>query len=147
MITISKQQENKIPYYKNKWKKIARDTTECNRKEAERLIKIIYEQGNQTYPNVIKWYNHPLDLIKDNPNLYIDFCKGNKEELAMYDFYINEMKVKSCESLKPFIKLAYHVGYWIPTDECVLCCEKVNDRLDVADMIIRSALSTLKNNP
>lgn len=122
---LTKEQEEKIPNFIEKWRNKIKNSDPCNRKEAERLIKIIYEQGGYKFPEVVKWYDSPMTLVKENNIKNLDFCYGAMESWnAFYDFFISEFNLECCEPIKPFLELADNIGWWIPMDDIVLCSEK-----------------------
>jgi len=122
---LTPEQEAKFPHYCNKWEAIGKNTDRSNRKEAERLIKIIYEQAGYEMPSVIKWYGSPHNLVKYNNIKEYDFCYGSMETWnSFYDFFVEEFNLECCQPIKPFIALANHIGWWMPFDDKVLCSEK-----------------------
>lgn len=122
---LTEEQEKKVPAFISKWREKVKNSDPCNRKEAERLLKIIYEQAGYKFPDVVKWYDSPMKLVKENGIKNVDFCYGAMESWnAFYDFFINEYNLECCEPIKAFLELADNIGWWIPMDDKVLCCEK-----------------------
>ena len=123
--SLTPEQEAKFPYYCSKWEAIGKNTDRANREKAIEQIEIIYKQAGYKFPSVVKWYDSPHQLIKENAIKEFDFCYGSMETWnSFYDFFLEEFKLECCKPIIPFIELAKHIGWWMPFDDKVLCSEK-----------------------
>jgi len=57
---LTAEQEAKLPEYRDKWIKIGLSTERCDRQEAEKWVKKVYEVVNLTPPKHVRWFQSPL---------------------------------------------------------------------------------------
>ncbi|MFW6272315.1 MAG: DUF6745 domain-containing protein [bacterium] len=127
---LSQNQKDKISEYVDKWIKIALDTKVSNRLKAEELIDKIYKQIGEAPVSKI-WCRSPFEaqkLLKEKYNHDAElsnFCFNGSDAgwLAYCDFLKNEMN-NNVDDILLQIELALYCGWYYPTDELCILCEK-----------------------
>lgn len=153
LTSLTKEQEEQLAVYRDKWIGIGLDTSPANREQSEHWIKEAYKQAGLEEPAKIHWASSPTaalvlyarlsgELAQDAPDpkhedlpdsvksqIY-NFCYGSHDAcwLSSYDYLIEvchlENDCKDILRLKPLIELSKVCGWWLPYDNVVIACEK-----------------------
>lgn len=152
MITeLTKEQEARLPEYRDKWLKIGLSTDPGNEADAEKLVDAAYEVAGLKAPKDKIWRDSPWggakvaailskvesvpkDLIEREAKLeaseirsQLNQCGYGQHDahwLGFYNFFLEVMDLKVCERLKPLMDLANHIGWWWPFDKAAVLTRK-----------------------
>lgn len=132
--SLTKEQQEKMPSYVNKWLSIGLDNKRANRSKAEAAIAEIYKQANLAPPTTIEWVQSPIEATKllrekykiDKSSVLSNAVFGNHSAgiLAFYDYFLTECSLEVCAPMKPFMTLAEECNWFFPYDNIVVMCEK-----------------------
>jgi len=78
---LTKEQEAKIPEYRDKWIKVGLSTERCNRPEAEKWVKEAYKVAKLTPPERILWFDSPQSCAQAQAKVKkVDFTASDIED-------------------------------------------------------------------
>ena len=128
---LTKEQEEKLVVYREKWLKIGLSCEPADHVKAERAAAAAYKQAGLEVPEFI-WADSPLHAIKIVKERMKDvsmkeilshsvYGQHDASWLGFYNYFLEVCDLKICEKLQPLMDLAENCGWWIPYDTlCVL---------------------------
>jgi hypothetical protein len=133
-IKLTPEQEERVPFYRDKWLQIGLNTDRYDEKEVEYWIRECYHAVNITPPKEINHTLSPLASLKEYENITGNnakqeiggFAYGSHEAgwLCVYDFYLNECHLTECEKLVPLMQLAQVCGWWLPYPNLAIASQR-----------------------
>lgn len=135
MITkLTPEQEAKTKEYEQRYIAYGRATGPCDRVEAEKWLRKIYENAKLEQPNEIIWAksvkngNDIVNKLLGNKDKKVinDFCGGQHDVswIAYYSFFRNELGVEGLDEIVPFDELAKLVCWFWVLDEAAVISER-----------------------
>ena len=129
--SLTKQQEEMIPLYIEKWKNISCDTTPLDQEQVKKAIIRSYECVNIEPPKHFHFVKNPEEAVK----MYFEIVGKNtgfptfvysyhNSSLAIYDYLYEVVGVEDCADVLPLIDLAHCCGWFIPHEDFVIVSEK-----------------------
>jgi hypothetical protein len=144
---LTPEQEAMLPVYKDKWLKYGLSTDKADREMSEKFITNIYTENKLPKP-IFKWFDSPFAVIdyfkvmnKKSPeeitdgskpeeynpnNIMKNWIYGNHEAhwLSFYEFFLREVGLDCVKKIENFIEAAKRMGWWLPYNTHVFCCER-----------------------
>lgn len=141
--TLTKEQQDKFPYYREKWLAIGKSCEPADFEECKKYARLAYEAAGLTCPETFYLVDSPIAAIEldvklhqnennngenaaDIPKL-VDQAISNQIYgyheagwLSFYDFFLNECNLEVCKRLEGLMGLAKNCGWWSPYDTCVI---------------------------
>ena len=134
---LSKEQEEKLAQYRDKWIKIGLDCSPCDKEKAEKLMPAIYTSQGFDAPETILWADTPLEAVElmktkydidgEKERINSNFCYGQHDAswLGYYD-YCDEVLglTEECAPIKPIMEFSRNVGWFLPYDKVICICDR-----------------------
>lgn len=147
---LTKAQEERIPYYLDKYLKIGLNVTPCDRQAAEQAVLDCYQNLDYAKPKQFFWFDNPFDAAEfaarvAHPNSTglnnISNHKPTRAEIAdqagkasygsfesywvaFYDFIVSELPVPNNPLVDIVKRIVQNCGIFWTFEECVIMSEK-----------------------